>query len=115
MISNLHMSGSFVKVVVTVPVTHANTLRKAIGEAGGGKIGDYKHCSFSSTGTGRFLPQAGAQPAVGKIGELEEVPEERIEITIERSVLEEVAKAIRNNHPYEEIALDVYPLEDIDF
>ena len=106
---------TFVKVVVTVPVTHANTLRKAIGEAGGGKIGAYTHCSFSSIGTGRFLPQAGAQPVIGQIGESEEVNEERIEITVERTVLDEVVKAIRSNHPYEEIALDIYSLEDVNF
>ena len=98
-----------------MPVTHADTLRKAIGEAGGGKIGNYTHCSFSSIGTGRFLAQDGAHPAIGKIGELEEVGEERIEITVARTVLEEMINTIRKNHPYEEIALDIYTLEDVNF
>lgn len=53
------------KVVVTVPENEADKLREAIGSAGGGKVGNYTHCSFSVKGTGRFLPVDGAKPAVG--------------------------------------------------
>lgn len=49
-----------VKVIVTVPVAHADAVRKALGDAGAGVFGNYKHCSFSVVGTGRFLPTQGA-------------------------------------------------------
>jgi hypothetical protein len=104
------MSG-YVKVVVTVPETHADTLRKAIGDAGGGAVGNYTHCSFSVKGIGRFLPTTFATPAIGTVGTLETVPEERIEITCNRTTLPEIVAAIKSVHPYEEIALDIYSLE----
>jgi hypothetical protein len=101
----------FVKIVVTVPETHADQLRQAIGDAGGGRIGNYSHCSFSTKGIGRFLPTAGANPHLGEVGVPEVVAEERIEVTCKRAVLSAVVAAIKSVHPYEEIALDIYSLE----
>ncbi len=101
------------KIVVFVPESHAEAVRKAMGDAGAGRIGNYIYCSFSSKGLGRFLPQEGARPAVGEIGRLESVPEERIEAVCARDLLKDVIEAIKNVHPYEEVALDIYPLEDI--
>ena len=102
-----------VKIVLTVPVTHADTVRAAIGKAGGGQIGNYSFCSFSSLGTGKFLPNEKANPAIGKVGQLESVEEERIEITCSRDVLQDVITAIKQVHPYEEPVIDIYSLEDI--
>ncbi len=99
-----------VKIVVTVPEKDADKLRKAIGDADGGKMGNYTHCSFSVKGVGRFLPGDGAHPAIGEIGKPEQVVEERIEITCERTKLATVVRAIRANHPYEEPAIDIYKL-----
>lgn len=99
------------KVIVYVPVADADTLRKAIGDAGGGKIGAYSHCSFSSHGTGRFTPDEGAEPAIGKVGKPEEVEEERIEFVCETHCLDEVIAAIRKVHPYEEPAIEVWKVE----
>ncbi|MFA6601937.1 MAG: hypothetical protein WCT02_03735, partial [Candidatus Paceibacterota bacterium] len=62
---------------------------------------------------GRFRPESGANPHVGRIGKLEEVAEERIEMVCTREKLEGVIKAIKEVHPYEEVALDIYPLETI--
>lgn len=107
------MESKKVKIVVTVPETHADILREAIGKAGGGKVGNYSHCSFSSKGVGRFRPEAGANPYLGAVGKPEEVVEERIEVTCSREKLEEVIKAIKSVHPYDEVALDVYALENI--
>ena len=103
-----------VKLVVFVPETHTDVVREAMGKAGAGKIGNYSFCTFSTKGIGRYKPEKGANPHIGEVGKLEEVSEERIETVVEISKLEEVVKAIRAVHPYEEIALDVYPLEDID-
>ena len=99
-----------VKLVVTVPEDSADTVREAVGAAGGGKIGNYAFCSFSVKGVGRFLPQDGANPSIGIVGQPEQVVEERIEFTCERSQFEEIILALREVHPYEEPAIDLYPL-----
>lgn len=101
------------KVVVTVPEAGADTLREAIGNAGGGKVGNYTHCSFSVKGTGRFLPIDGAHPTIGQVGRLEEVAEERIEITCDSENVEAIVAAIREVHPYEEPAIDIYELKEL--
>jgi hypothetical protein len=105
-----YMQAEVVKLVVYVPETHANTVREALGAAGAGKVGDYSHCSFSVKGTGRFLPLETARPAVGRIGELTAVVEERIETVCYRKEVERIIAAVKAVHPYEEVAIDVYPL-----
>ena len=102
-----------VKIVVFVPETHADAVRQAMGEAGAGKTGNYYFASFSSKGVGRFLPGTGAHPAIGEVGKLEAVAEERIETICPRGLAKDVVAAIKKAHPYEEIALDIYPLEEI--
>lgn len=101
------------KLVVYVPVTHTDVVRKAIGDAGAGKFPSYTFCSFSSKGIGRFIPQPGASPAIGEIGKMEAVEEERIETLCPAEIVKDVLAAVRNVHPYEEIAYDIYPVEDI--
>ena len=101
------------KVIVTVPENEADKLREAIGSAGGGKVGNYTHCSFSVKGTGRFLPVDGAKPAIGQVGQPEEVAEERIEITCDSENVKAVVAAIRETHSYEEPAIDVYELTEL--
>ena len=100
-----------VKIVVGVPETHADAVRRAMGDTSAGKIGDYSHCSFSAKGIGRFIPLSGAKPSIGAVGEMEEVAEEQIETVCLRKDLDRVIDAIKRVHPYEEIAISVYPLE----
>jgi hypothetical protein len=107
------MNSTHVKIVVFVPETHTDIIREAMGKAGAGKIGNYSHCSFSSKGIGRFKPEDGANPYIGEVGKFEEVVEERIETVCLREKLQEVVTAIKEVHPYDEVALDVYPLENI--
>ena len=107
------MNSIHVKIVVFVPETHTDIVREVMGKAGAGKIGNYSHCSFSSKGIGRFKPEDGANPHIGEIGKFEEVVEERIETVCSRDKLQEVISAIKDVHPYDEVALDVYPLENI--
>lgn len=101
-----------VKIVVTVPLSHAEAVRQALGEAGAGHFGEYSFCSFTAVGTGRFMPSDKANPYIGTTGKLEEVEEERIEVVCDREKAKKVATAIRHVHPYEEPAIDVYPLLD---
>lgn len=102
-----------VKVVVYVPDAHADEVRQAIGQAGAGKIGNYSDCTFSSLGTGRYLPEPGAHPMIGTVGVHERVEEERIEFTCDRKCLAKTITAIKKVHPYEEIVIDIYPLEPL--
>ena len=99
-----------VKIVVFAPEANADAVRKAMGNAGAGRIGNYSHCSFSSKGIGRFLPLDGAHPTIGVIGTSEEVSEERIEMICTKEKLQAVIEAMKSVHPYEEVAYDVYPL-----
>ncbi|OHA46436.1 MAG: hypothetical protein A2541_00500 [Candidatus Taylorbacteria bacterium RIFOXYD2_FULL_36_9] len=107
------MKSENVKIVVFVPETHTDVVREAMGKAGAGIIGNYSSCTFSSKGIGRFKPEQGANPHIGKIGKSEEVIEERIETVCPREKLQAVIKAIKEAHPYDEVALDVYPLENL--
>src|SRR3989344_2827560 len=100
-----------VKIVVFVPASHTDIVREAMGKAGAGKIGNYTNCSFSSKGIGRFKPEAGANPTICEVGKLESVEEERIEMMCPKEVLTNVIAAIKRVHPYEEVALDIYPLD----
>lgn len=106
----LRSMSEMVKLVVFVPEKYADKVRKAMGEAGAGIVGYYSFSSFSVKGIGRFKPEKGAHPAIGKVGKLEEVKEERIETVCPKEKLDEVIKAIKRVHPHEEVALDVYPL-----
>lgn len=99
------------KIVVFIPVENADNLRQVIGEAGGGKIGNYSHANFSTRGIGRFKPLEGAKPAIGEVEKLEEVEEERIEFVCADELLKSVLAAIRKAHPYEEPAIEVWRLE----
>lgn len=99
------------KIIVTAPAGEvADKVRQAMGAAGAGKVGNYTFCSFSVRGTGRFLPGEGAHPAIGLVGKPEEVEEERIEVNCDDELVADVVAAIRRVHPYEEPAIDIYPL-----
>lgn len=102
-----------VKLVVFVPLSHSDIIRKVLGEEGAGKIGNYDFCSFSSIGKGRFRGNEKTNPAIGEAGKYESVEEERIEVIVPRSILESVIKRVKEVHPYEEVAFDIYPLETI--
>lgn len=106
------MQSKNIKLVVFVPLTHADIVRQALGEAGAGKIGNYDFCSFSSRGTGRFRGNELSNPAMGEAGNYEAVEEERIEVVVPRDILKEVIEKMKSVHPYEEVAFDIYALED---
>jgi hypothetical protein len=94
-------------LVVFVPTSHGPAVRAALALSGAGAIGAYDSCTFTSAGTGRFRPLAGATPFLGAIGALEEVQEERIETIVLGARLKGVLAALRAAHPYEEPAIHV--------
>lgn len=108
----VRMSDVF-KIIVHAEEANADAIRQAIGDAGGGKVGNYSHCTFSYKGTGRFLPLDGANPTIGEVGKLESVAEESIEVVCEKAVVQDVVAAIKKAHSYEEPAIEVYALANL--
>lgn len=102
--------GREVKVVTFVPPEALDKVRSSLASAGAGIIGAYTLCSFSAEGTGTFLGGATSSPAVGKPGQLERVRELRLEMVCSRRALPLALETLRQFHPYEEPAVDVYEL-----
>lgn len=101
------------KLCFYVPETHAEAVKMAVFRAGVGTIGHYDCCGFQVHGQGQFRPQAGADPYIGNQGEIETVPEVRFETVVTEAVLEPGLRALREAHPYEEPAIDLWKLEDL--
>ncbi|GAS90030.1 Nif3-like dinuclear metal center hexameric protein [Mycolicibacterium brisbanense] len=101
------------KWVVFVPAADAAAVRDALFAAGAGRIGDYSHCSWSVAGTGQFLPHDGATPAIGEVGTVEQVAEDRVEVIAPSRLRAAVLAAMRAAHPYEEPAFDIIALAPI--
>ncbi len=99
-------------ITVFVPVTHAAAVRAALALSGAGALGLYDSCSFSSVGVGRFRPLQGANPAIGRVGAVEEVAEERVETVVTGLRLPAVLEAVVAAHPYEEPAIFVHAMLD---
>lgn len=99
-----------VKIVTFVPEGDLQKVRAALATAGAGRIGLYEVCSFSSEGTGTFLAGEGASPAVGEVGRLESAAEHRLEMVCSRAGLPLAVETLRQFHPYEEPAFDIYDL-----
>jgi dinuclear metal center YbgI/SA1388 family protein len=100
------------KLAVFVPRDHADDVRRALGEAGAGYIGNYSHCTFNSSGQGTFMPQEGTNPYIGSQGKLEHADEVKIETIIPAELQAKVIQAMVDAHPYEEVAYDLYPLDN---
>lgn len=115
-LTNVHfldeLSGSLKKLVVFVPLEHVDVVRNAMADAGAGRIGAYDSCAFAHPGTGYFRPGEAASPFIGSSGgRLERVEEMRIEVEVPGWRLADVLAAVRESHPYEEVAYDVYATE----
>jgi len=99
------------KVVVFVPAEHEEALRQAMADAGAGWVGNYRECSFAAEGVGGFRPIQGANPTIGTVGQRETVAERRMEMIVSGARLGAVVTALRQAHPYEEPAIDLFKLE----
>ena len=105
-------SGLLRKLVTFAPVGDAERVREALFAAGAGYVGRYSECSFNSDGTGTFKAGAGTNPHVGAIGEQHREPETRIEVIYPSYLESGIMKALRSNHPYEEVAYDLLSLQN---
>lgn len=105
-------SETLYKLAVYVPKTHLDKVRTALGNSDAGHLGNYKECSFSTEGEGRFKPCQGANPYIGEEGALESVHEVKIETIVPQKILGGVINDMIKAHPYEEVAYDLYKLEN---
>jgi len=103
-------SSEQVKIVTFVPLAKVEAVRGALASSGAGQIGAYSACSFAIPGTGSFLGAPDTRPAVGQPGRLEEAGEVRLEMVCSLAALALAIEALRQFHPYQEPAIDVYPL-----
>jgi len=108
------VSSSLKKLVVFVPLAQLEQVRQAIFEAGAGEIGIYDSCSFSLEGTGTFRGGEGSNPFAGKAGVFHQEAEARLETIVPANLVNRVVRAMTAAHPYEEVAYDIYPLENTD-
>jgi len=115
-LKNLHilqpMQDSLKKLVVYAPLSAAETVRQAMFETGAGCIGNYDSCSFNAQGQGTFRAGEMAHPYVGEVGKLHFEDEVRIETVVPKHVLNQVIAVMLKVHPYEEVAYDVFPMEN---
>ncbi|MBX7245204.1 MAG: Nif3-like dinuclear metal center hexameric protein [Candidatus Sumerlaeaceae bacterium] len=100
------------KLTVFVPREYTAKLIEAIHRGGGGRIGNYTHCTFRAAGTGTYIPGEGASPFAGIPGEFEQAHEDRLEAIVPKGGISSVLREVRQAHPYEEVAYDLYPLHD---
>lgn len=103
------------KLITFAPDDKAEQVRNAVFAAGAGHIGKYSECSFSSDGTGTFKAGEDADPYVGEIGERHHEKETRVEIVYPFYLENQVVKALIDNHPYEEVAYDIFTMDNVHF
>lgn len=101
------------KLVTYVPASHSEQVRVAIFEAGAGHIGNYDSCSFNTNGKGTFRGNENSDPFIGEKGKLSVEDEVRIEVIFEAFKESAILKNLLASHPYEEVAFDVYPLDNV--
>lgn len=100
------------KLYVFVPADHASAVRQAIFDAGGGHIGNYSECSFNTNGTGTFKAGDNASPFTGEKNRLHEESEVRLEVVFPVHLQSVLVAAMKEVHPYEEVAYDVVALSN---
>lgn len=103
---------TLMQLVTFVPEEHTEEVLAALHAAGAGNIGEYSECSFSVTGTGRFTPSEQANPTIGGANMPEQVQEDRLELLFPAVLQGKIMAALKQAHPYEEVAHYLYNLEN---
>jgi dinuclear metal center YbgI/SA1388 family protein len=103
------------RLITFGPLDKAEEIRSAVFAAGAGHIGQYSECSFNSNGMGTFKAEEGADPYVGQVGERHTESETKIEIVYPFYLETQVVKALIDSHPYEEVAYDIFTMENVHF
>ena len=101
------------KLSVFIPEPHLEQVKSSMFSAGAGRIGNYDCCSWQTLGQGQFRPLDKSQPYIGTQGEIERINEYKVEMVCEDNLISDVIAAMKQAHPYEEPAYDVWKLEKI--
>lgn len=101
------------KLAFFVPESHLEAVKNAVFSTGAGKIGDYDHCCWQVKGQGQFRALQGSNPFIGQQGVIESIEEYRVELVCEDAVIQAAVTAMKQAHPYEEPAYDVFALADL--
>ncbi|WP_085587569.1 NGG1p interacting factor NIF3 [Pseudomonas sp. B14(2017)] len=100
------------KLAFLVPASHVEVVKAAVFAAGGGRIGDYDHCAWQTLGQGQFRPLDGSQPFLGQTGQVEVVEEWKVELVVADDLIAQVVAALKQSHPYETPAYEVWRLAE---
>lgn len=100
------------KLSFFVPPSHVEEVKNAVFAAGAGRIGAYDSCSWQVLGQGQFRPLDGSQPFIGQTGEIEQVQEWKVELVVADDLIAQVVMALKQSHPYETPAYEVWKLAD---
>lgn len=100
------------KLSFFVPPSHVEQVKLAVFAAGAGRIGAYDSCSWQVLGQGQFRPLNGSQPFIGQTGEIEQVQEWKVELVVADDLIADVVVALKQSHPYETPAYEVWKLAD---
>ena len=108
-----NLSENQLKLSVFVPLTHVEKVAKAIHKAGAGVIGEYSNCSFRTDGMGTFRGSNKSNPSIGRKEVIEFVEEVKLEVLVDSWKLNDVIVSMKKDHPYDEVAFDVFPLKNL--
>lgn len=100
------------KICFYVPESHVEQVKNAMLAKGAGKIGNYSHCAWQVLGTGQFLPIEESHPYIGKKDRIEILAEYKVELVCDNEHIKNVIAAMKETHPYEEVAYQVLKVED---
>jgi hypothetical protein len=100
------------KLAFFVPQSHLEKTKKAVFKAGAGKMGEYDQCCWQVLGQGQFIPMKGSKPFIGQQDKLETIDEYKVEMVCNDAAVKQVIKALRQSHPFEEPAYEVWKLAD---
>jgi len=100
------------KISVFAPKNNADKIRDAMFDAGAGNIGNYSNCSFNTEGQGTFMANKDSKPYVGKENKIHFEKEIKIEVIVPVHLKNNVIKQMIKAHPYEEVAYDIYIIEN---
>ena len=101
------------KMCYFVPETHVEKTKQALFDAGAGRIGDYDSCAWQCLGRGQFRPLEGSDPFLGHAGEIEAVDEYKVELVCADELIKDALVALKQAHPYEEPAYEIYRMEEL--
>ncbi|EQB40165.1 hypothetical protein M947_03840 [Sulfurimonas hongkongensis] len=95
-----------------VPLEDKESVKEALFSIGVGRYEKYESCSFETLGAGQFKPIKDANPYIGKVNKLEKVQEYKVEMICSDELIKEAIKVLKESHPYEEVAYEVFKMEE---